>query len=77
MRFNYPEDGLPEPIEHLFSDISDIDKIGKFNALEHPRTLNRINEIKEYKRLVGDKYFIVGWVEGPMAEYADIRKRKN
>lgn len=73
MKFNYPEDGLPEPIEHLFSDISNIDKIGKFNALEHPRTLNRINEIKEYKRLVGDKYFIVGWVEGPMAEYADIR----
>jgi MtaA/CmuA family methyltransferase len=22
---------------------------------------------------VGDKYFIIGWVEGPVAEYADIR----
>jgi uroporphyrinogen decarboxylase len=35
--------------------------------------VNRINEIREFKRLVGDKYFIVGWVEGPVAAYADIR----
>lgn len=72
-KFSYPEDGLPEPAEDMFPDISDIEKIGKIDALENPRMLNRINEIKEYKRLCGDKYFTVGWVEGPMAEYADIR----
>jgi uroporphyrinogen-III decarboxylase len=26
-----------------------------------------------YRRLCGDRYFVVGWVEGPVAEYADLR----
>ncbi len=73
VKFEYPENNLPEPIEPLFTDVADINRIGKINALENPRMVNRINEIKEYVNLTGNEYFIVGWVEGPMAEYADIR----
>ena len=37
------------------------------------RTANRIEEIRMFRRLAGGRHFIVGWVEGPVAEYADLR----
>jgi uroporphyrinogen decarboxylase len=33
----------------------------------------RIDEIKNYQKLVGDSQFICGWIEGPLAEYCDLR----
>jgi MtaA/CmuA family methyltransferase len=73
MKFEFPEDDLPKPIDHLIKEINDIDKLSLLNVKDHARMMNRVHEIEEYKRLVGDKYFIVGWVEGPLAEYVDIR----
>ncbi len=32
-----------------------------------------VNEIREFSRLVGNTQFICGWVEGPLAEYCDLR----
>jgi MtaA/CmuA family methyltransferase len=73
MEFEYPEDDLPKPVEHLIKDINDIDKLSVLNIKNHARMINRVNEIEEFRRLAGKKYFIVGWVEGPFAEYVDIR----
>ncbi len=74
MEFEYPENDLPKPKNgHLIKNIDDIDKLKIPNIKDHARMMNRVHEIEEYKRLAGDKYFIVGWVEGPLAEYVDIR----
>lgn len=69
----YPEDNLPVDTGGRLPDLQAAAALRPYNPIDHPRCVNRINEIKEFKRLAGDKYFIVGWVEGPVAAYADIR----
>jgi uroporphyrinogen decarboxylase len=73
IQVEYPEDNLPMDVGGRLPDLESAARIKPYKPLEHERCVNRINEIKELKRLAGDKYFIVGWVEGPVAAYADIR----
>ena len=69
----YPEDNLPVDTGGRLPDIEAAAALKPYKPLEHARCVNRIREIEEFKRLAGDRYFIVGWVEGPVAAYADIR----
>jgi MtaA/CmuA family methyltransferase len=69
----YPEDDLPIDTGGRLPDLEAAADLRPYHPLDHTRCVNRVNEIREFKRLVGDKYFIVGWVEGPVAAYADIR----
>lgn len=73
LNIEYPEDDLPIDRDGHLSDLEAASKLKPFRPLENQRTSNRIKEIQEFKKRVGDKYFIVGWVEGPVAEYADLR----
>ena len=73
VQVEYPEDNLPLDVGGRLSDLESAANLKPYKPLEHARCVNRIMEIREFKRLVGDKYFIVGWVEGPVAAYADIR----
>ncbi len=38
-----------------------------------PRMLDRIRAVESYREQVGGEYSILGWVEGPAAEAADLR----
>jgi len=69
----YPEDNLPIDRSRHLPNLTAVRQIQPFRTFDHERTINRINEIREFKRLVGNRYFIVGWVEGPVAEYANLR----
>ncbi len=69
----YPEDNLPIDTGGRLPDIGSATALRPFSPLEHARCTNRINEVSEFRRLAGEKFFIVGWVEGPVAAYADIR----
>ena len=69
----YPENSLPCNCGHLINDISDIDKLAVPRFSESRRMRNRVREIELFSEQVVSKYFIVGWVEGPIAEYADLR----
>ena len=69
----YPEDNLPVDTGGRLPDLEAAASLRPYKPLDHARCVNRISEIRELHRLVGDKYFIVGWVEGPVAAYADIR----
>jgi len=69
----YPEDNLPQVRKWLIEDIEDIGRIKQLKVNEHQRLKSRIDEIREYRKLTGDKQFICGWVEGPLAEYCDLR----
>lgn len=68
----YPEDSLPLGKTGLFPDTGSTRHLRKYNPLENARCANRIEEIKIFSRIAGDK-FIVGWIEGPVAEYVDLR----
>jgi uroporphyrinogen decarboxylase len=39
--------------------------------------MNRLTEIREFRKYVENEFFVVGWVEGPIAEYVDLRGASN
>ena len=73
MVVDYPHDDLPIPRNLPIGRPEDVAGWAIPEVDDHPRLLNRINEIRHYRELIGDDYFIVGWVEGPMACYANLR----
>ena len=73
LEVDYPRNSLPVSKRRVINDISDIDKLTVPVIGENRRILSRIKEIEIYRKTAGDKYFITGWVEGPLAEYCDIR----
>ncbi len=72
-KLSYPENNLPQVTELLVQTIEDIDKLKVLKVSEHERMVTRVNEVKEFRRLVGDTHFICGWVEGPLAAFCDVR----
>jgi uroporphyrinogen decarboxylase len=73
IQVDYPEDSLPIDKGGHFPDALTASKIRHYNPLNNVRCNNRLLEIAEFRRQSGD-LFIVGWVEGPVAEYVDLRK---
>ena len=69
----FPENDVPICNDFLIKDYADIDKLKINNPLSCERMLDRINAIKLYKKEVGKKFPILGWVEGAFAEAADLR----
>lgn len=76
VQVEFPEDDLPLERGGWIEDLKDL-RIRPYKTEEHPRLMNRINEIRQFKKLTGDQYFIVGWVEGPVAEFGDLRGLSN
>jgi len=72
----YPEDNLPLAKDSQFPDVISASHIKKYNPLDNMRCSNRIEEIKIYANDASEK-FIVGWIEGPVAEYVDLRGASN
>lgn len=73
IQVEYPEDDLPKDVGGHLSDLNQVRALQPYRIGQHRRLQGRIQEIAAYQRRVGDNCFIVGWVEGPMAEYADLR----
>ena len=73
LQVEYPADSLPVDQSGHLADLEAVRRLQPYRVGDHLRTRNRVEEIREYRRRCGDKYFILGWVEGPIAEYADIR----
>lgn len=70
---SYPDDDLPKVQKYAITEISDIDRMNPLKTADHDRMNERIAEIRNYARDTSGKFFIAGWVEGPLAEYCDIR----
>lgn len=73
LQVEYPMNSLPFNKGYLIKEISDIGRLTVPNFSESKRMLSRVREIELFSKQVGSKYFVVGWAEGPMAEYADLR----
>jgi MtaA/CmuA family methyltransferase len=74
LQVEYPEDNLPLDRGGHLPDLDAVRALKPYKVdASHRRLQGRLAEIREYRRRVGDQLFIVGWVEGPIAEYADIR----
>ena len=69
----FPEDGVPYCEPPLLSDGFDLERVFKADPLESPRTLDRIKGVGLLREKVRCDYPVIGWVEGVLAETADLR----
>jgi MtaA/CmuA family methyltransferase len=74
IKVEYPENNLPVDIGGHIPDAKAAAKLQHYDPLKNDRCLNRLKEIREFKKQLGNEFFIVGWIEGPIAEYVDLRK---
>lgn len=56
----------------LIHSIEDVEALKNPDVNTCERTLDRINGVKLFRELLGEKFPIIGWVEGPLAEAADL-----
>lgn len=73
LKVDYPANSLPVERGGHLAEIEEVYELEPYRVEDHPRLLNRVREIEEIRKRAGEEVFVVGWVEGPMAEYADIR----
>ena len=69
----FPDDGVPYCREYLIKEYSDIKKVKMKDPLQSTRMLDRIKAVELYSKKVKKHYPILGWVEGALAEAADLR----
>ncbi|WP_291125411.1 uroporphyrinogen decarboxylase family protein [Dysgonomonas sp. UBA7698] len=56
----------------LIRTMEDVDNLKNPDVYACERTLDRINGVKYFRELLGDKFPVIAWVEGPLAEVADL-----
>jgi MtaA/CmuA family methyltransferase len=73
IQVEYPENSLPIDKGGHFPDAKSASLLKHYKPLENSRCNKRLIEIAEFSKRCNDELFIVGWVEGPVAEYVDLR----
>jgi len=73
----YQRNMVPYCERHPLEDDPDFSKLPRPNPLEAERMRDRIEAVRTYQKRVGGEYSIMGWVEGPAAEAADLRRLDN
>jgi MtaA/CmuA family methyltransferase len=73
IQVEYPENDLPIDRGGHLPDAKSASMLKHYKPLENLRCSNRITEIKEFRKYSEKELFVVGWVEGPVAEYVDLR----
>jgi len=77
MEFEYPADGVGRPKELFIKTHDDISQLRPFNIENAERTKQRIESVRKMAAEVGQTHSVLGWVEGPLAEYGDLRGLEN
>ena len=73
----FPRDGVPLCLKPPLEDDPDLTKLPRPDPLRAPRMRDRIEAVHAFRARAGDHYSIMGWVEGPAAEAADLRGVSN
>jgi MtaA/CmuA family methyltransferase len=73
MEFDYPEHGVGRPRELLIRRPEDIARIRPFDIESAERPKQRVESVKKMAQALGKTHSVLGWVEGPLALYADLR----
>ncbi len=69
----FVEDGPPRCVRPPLEDDRDPARLPRPDPLKSPRMLDRIEALRAYARDYAGECSIMGWVEGPAAEAADLR----
>ena len=73
----FPRDSGPICLKPPLEDDPDLAKLPRPDPLLAPRMRDRVEAVRAYRARTGDHYSIMGWVEGPAAEAADLRGLSN
>lgn len=71
-QIEYVKDGPPHST-HPMDQTKDLSVLKKPDPLQSERMLDRISAVRAYKDKFAGQYSIMGWIEGPAAEAADLR----
>ena len=69
----FPRDEVPRCVKYPLEDNKDLKILKKPDPYSSERMLDRINAIREFKKSAHKQYSIMGWIEGPAAQAADLR----
>jgi len=73
MEFDYPENGVGRPRKLLIQGPQDIARIKLFEIENADRPRQRVESVRKMAKAVGKTHSVLGWAEGPLAVYADLR----
>jgi MtaA/CmuA family methyltransferase len=73
MEFDYPENGVGRPRRVLIQTPADVGRIRSFDIENADRPRQRVESVRKMARAVGRTHSVLGWAEGPLAVYADLR----
>lgn len=73
----FPRNHGPICVKPPLEDDPDLSKLPRPDPLLATRMRDRIDAVRLYRERAGERYSILGWVEGPGAEAADLRTPAN
>ena len=73
MEFDYPPNGVGKPKDVLIKTPDDISLVKPLDIENAERTKQRIDSVRKMAGHMGQTHSVLGWVEGPIAEYGDLR----
>ena len=69
----FVRDGVPRCVKPPLADTQDLAVLKRPDPHASERMLDRVRAVEEFKRAAGGTHSILGWIEGPAAEAADLR----
>ncbi|MDD5349334.1 MAG: uroporphyrinogen decarboxylase family protein [Chthoniobacteraceae bacterium] len=73
----YERDTVPHCVKHPLEDAASLAGLVRPDPMRAERMRDRIEAVRAYHAAVGGSASIMGWVEGPAAEAADLRTVEN
>ncbi|MBI2504918.1 MAG: uroporphyrinogen decarboxylase family protein [Candidatus Latescibacteria bacterium] len=69
----YMRDGVPRCPHPPLAEHKDLAALGRPNPRHSERMRDRLEAVRAYREYCGGRFSVMGWVEGPAAEAADLR----
>ncbi len=73
MTFDFPEDGVGIPHAPLLRTAGDVRNLRPIGIRPGGRMAQRVASVGRLGKELGGTHSVLGWVEGPLAEYSDLR----
>ena len=72
-KIEFPENGVPYAPRNLIVDEKQVFTLKPTPPCESERMAQSVMAVERYKRMLGEDMTVIGWVEGCLAEAADLR----